>query len=165
MKRPKRPTESKPGNVFETGSSADRFDKDRPVLLLPGSEWSGQPELECARWWQKPTRRARCKQCAQYRVTKELDKDFHMMQLGQGGKCKACKGGTRTMNLKPQQPLIGMIFTNADLKICWQIRLQARQRHCCDDGKSYRCNRFRCGVGGRVNMMMIAFIITLGEIM
>jgi len=56
------------------------------------------------------------------------------------------------MNLKPQQPLIGMIFTNADLKICWQIRLQARQRHCCDDGKSYRCNRFRCGVGGRVNM-------------
>jgi len=25
-----------------------------------------------------------------------------------------CKGGSRTTNLKPQQPLIGMIFTNAD---------------------------------------------------
>ena len=39
---------------------ADRFDKDRPVLLLPGSWWSGQhePEFESAGWWQKPTRRA-----------------------------------------------------------------------------------------------------------
>jgi len=38
---------------------ADRFDKDRPVLLLPGSWWSGQhePEFHSARWWQKPTRR------------------------------------------------------------------------------------------------------------
>ena len=25
-----------------------------------------------------------------------------------------CKGGIRTTNLKPQQPLIGIIFTNAD---------------------------------------------------
>jgi len=36
------------------------------------------------------------------------------MQLGRGGKCLACKGGSRTTNLKPQQPLIGMTFTNAD---------------------------------------------------
>ena len=37
---------------------ADRFDKDRPVLLLPGSWWSGQheQEFESAGWWQKPTR-------------------------------------------------------------------------------------------------------------
>jgi len=37
---------------------ADRFDRDRPVLLLPGSWWSGQhkPEFESAGWWQKPTR-------------------------------------------------------------------------------------------------------------
>ena len=43
---------------------ADRFDKDRPVLLLPVSWWSGQhePEFESAGWWQKPTRRAWCKQ-------------------------------------------------------------------------------------------------------
>ena len=47
-------------------------------------------------------------------VIKELDKDFHKMQLGQGGECKACKRGNRRMNLKSQQPLIGMIFTNAD---------------------------------------------------
>jgi len=26
---------------------ADRFDTDRPVLLLPGSWWSGQHEPEC----------------------------------------------------------------------------------------------------------------------
>jgi len=45
---------------------ADRFDRDTPVLLLPGSWWSGQhePEFESAGWWHKPTRRARCKQCA-----------------------------------------------------------------------------------------------------
>jgi len=36
------------------------------------------------------------------------------MQLGLGGRCLACKQGIRTMNLQPQQPLIGMIFTNAD---------------------------------------------------
>ena len=35
---------------------ADRFDKDRPVLLLLGSWWSGQnePEFWSAGWWQKP---------------------------------------------------------------------------------------------------------------
>jgi len=36
------------------------------------------------------------------------------MQLGRDGRCLACKGGIRTTNLKPQQPLIGMIFTNAN---------------------------------------------------
>jgi len=35
------------------------------------------------------------------------------MQLGQGGECLACKGGIPSTNLNPQQPLIGMIFTNA----------------------------------------------------
>jgi len=35
------------------------------------------------------------------------------MQLGRGSECLACKGGSRTTNLKPQQPLISMIFTNA----------------------------------------------------
>ena len=35
------------------------------------------------------------------------------MQLGQGGRCLTCKGGIGTTNLKPRQPLIGMIFTNA----------------------------------------------------
>ena len=36
------------------------------------------------------------------------------MLLGRGGECLACKGGRRTTNLKPQQLLISMIFTNAD---------------------------------------------------
>jgi len=59
-----------------------------------------------------------CKQCAQCRVVKELDKGFYKMQLDRGAKCKACTGGGRKMNLKPQKPLIGMIFegTNADLR-------------------------------------------------
>jgi len=94
----------------------DRFDKDRPVLLLPGSWWSRQhePEFESARWWQKPTRRAKCRQCAQCGVVKEFGKDFHKTQLGRGGRCLACKGVIRTTNLKPQQPLISIIFTNAD---------------------------------------------------
>jgi len=95
---------------------ADKFDKDRPVLLLPSSWWSGQhePEFESAGWWQKPTRRAKCKQCAQCGVVMEFGKDFHNTQLGRGGRCIAYKGRIRTTNLRPQQPLIGMIFTNAD---------------------------------------------------
>jgi len=46
---------------------ANTFNKDRPVLLLPGSWWSGQhePVFESAGWWQKPTRRAKSKQCVQ----------------------------------------------------------------------------------------------------
>jgi len=37
---------------------ADRFDRNKPLLLLPGFWWSGQqePEFESAEWWQKPTR-------------------------------------------------------------------------------------------------------------
>ena len=94
----------------------DRFDRDRPVQLLPGSWWSGQyePEFESAGWWQKPTRRAWCKQRAWCGIVKEFGKDFHKMQLGRGCECLACKGGSRTTNQNPQQPLIGMIFTNAD---------------------------------------------------
>jgi len=101
---------------FSDWQLADRFDKDRPVLLLPRSWRSGQhePEFESAGWWQKPTRRAKCKQCAQCGVIKEFDKDFHKTQLGRGGRCLACTEGIRTTNLKPQRPLIGMIFTNAD---------------------------------------------------
>jgi len=74
---------------------ADRFDKDRPVLLLLGSWWSGQhgPFSKSAGWWQKPTRRAKCKQCAQCEVVQEFGKDFHKTQLGRGGRCLACKRG------------------------------------------------------------------------
>ena len=95
---------------------ADRFDNDRLVLLLPCSWWRGQhePEFESAGWQQKPTRRANCKQCAQCRVVKEFGKDFHKTQLGRGGRCLVSKGGIRTTNLKPQQPLISMIFTKTD---------------------------------------------------
>jgi len=38
------------------------------------------------------------------------------MQLGRGGECfkLAFKGVSRTKNLKSQQSVIGMLFTNAD---------------------------------------------------
>ena len=36
------------------------------------------------------------------------------MQLGRSGECSTCKGGSRTTNQTPQQPLLGMVFTNAD---------------------------------------------------
>jgi len=55
-----------------------------------------------------------CKQCAHCEVVKEFGNFFHKMQLGRGGKCLACKRGSWTTNLKPQQPLIGLIFINAD---------------------------------------------------
>jgi len=131
MKRPKRPTKSKPRRVFWTGSSfglaADRFDRNRPVLLLPCSWWSGQhePEFESAGWWQKPTRRVWYKQCARCGIVKNFGKDFHKMQLGRGGECSAFEGGSRTTNQNPQQLLIGMIFTNADPK--YACRLDNKQ--------------------------------------
>jgi len=71
---------------------ADRFDKDRLVLLLPGSLWSGQhePEFEGAGWWQKPTRRAKCKQCAQCGVKRTGAKRRHLAgrayDTGHGGR-------------------------------------------------------------------------------
>jgi len=70
------------------------------TLLLPGSWWSAQhePGFESAGWWQKPTRRAWCKQCARCGIVKEYGKDFHKMQLGRGGECLTCKGGSRTTN-------------------------------------------------------------------
>ena len=57
---------------------ANSFERNRSVLILPGSGWSGQhePEFDSAGWWQKPTRRAWCKQCARCGIVKEYGKDF-----------------------------------------------------------------------------------------
>jgi len=55
-----------------------------------------------------------CKQCTRCGIVKEVGEDFHKMQLGRGGECLACKGGSRTTNQNPQQQLIGIIFINAD---------------------------------------------------
>jgi len=43
------------------------------------------------------------------------------MQLGRRGECLARKGGSRTTNQNPQQPLISMIFTNADPKYAGRL--------------------------------------------
>jgi len=58
---------------------ADKLEKDKLILLLPVSCWSGQhePEFESAGWWQKPTCRAKCKKYEQCEIVKELEKDFH----------------------------------------------------------------------------------------
>jgi len=54
-------------------------------------------------------------------VVKEFGKDFHKMQRGRSGKCLACKGGSRMTKQKPQQPLIDMIFNNADPKYAGRL--------------------------------------------
>ena len=84
MKRPKRPEESEPGSIFQNGSSPTNS-KGIDLSYSYRTPWlNGQhePEFDSAGWWQKPTRRARCKQCAQCRVVKELDKGFRKMQVG-----------------------------------------------------------------------------------
>ena len=43
------------------------------------------------------------------------------MQLGRGGEFLACKGGSRTTNQTQQQPLISMIFMNADLRYAGRL--------------------------------------------
>jgi len=43
------------------------------------------------------------------------------MRLDRGGKCLACKEGDRQTNLKTQQPLIGMMFTNVDLRYAGRL--------------------------------------------
>jgi len=104
MKLPKRPTESKPGWQGRSDwQLADRFDKDRPVLLLPGSEWSGQlgtsqslkgQDSGISRHVVQSTSNAQC------RVVKEFGKDFYKMQRGRSGRCLECKGGIRTTKQK-----------------------------------------------------------------
>ena len=95
MKRPKRPTESKPGRVLYTGSSttdSTRIDLSYSSRALGGVGSTPELDFESAGWWQNPTRRAWCKQCARCGIVKEFGKDFHKTQLGRGGRCLACKG-------------------------------------------------------------------------
>ena len=100
MKRPKRPTESKPGKVFQTSSSPTDLTRTglsytyRTALGGVGST----SQFESAGWWQKLTHRSKFKQCTQCGVVKEFGKDFHKMQLGRGCESLACKGGSRTTN-------------------------------------------------------------------
>jgi len=56
-------------------------------------QWSWQflgtdklPDFESAGWWQKPTRRVKCKQCAHCGDVKEFGKGFYKTQLGRGGR-------------------------------------------------------------------------------
>ena len=61
---------------------ADKFDKDSPVLLLPGTWWSGhhEPKFESAGWWQRRHAERSANNVAQCGVVKEFGKDFHKTQ-------------------------------------------------------------------------------------
>jgi len=115
MKRPKRPAESKPGRVFQTGSSpTDSIGQTCATLTGLLVEWAARARVRECRMVAKADTPSQVQAMCIVRVVKDFGKDFHKMQLGRGGKCLACKGGIRTTNLKPQQPLIGIIFTDAD---------------------------------------------------
>ena len=113
---------------------ADRFDRDRPYRALGGVGSTSQSSR--VQDGGKSRHAERSASNVQSAGSSKFGEDFHKTQLGRGGRCLACKGGIRKKNLEPQQPLSGMIFTNADPEVCWQIRRQARRRHYCNDGGS-----------------------------
>ena len=77
-------------------------------------EWAARARVRECKMVAKADTQPKCKQGVQCEVVKEFGKDFYKTQLGRGGRCLMCKGGIRTTNLKPQQPLIRMLFTDAD---------------------------------------------------
>ena len=66
---------------------ADRFDKDRLSFFHRAFGGVCSTSQSSRVQGQKPTRRARCKQCAQCKAVKEFGKNLHKMQLVRGGKC------------------------------------------------------------------------------
>jgi len=102
MKQSKRPAESKFGSIFQTGSSPT--DSKGIVLSYPDRALHGVGSMShsfYSAWWrQKPKRRARCKQCAQCRVVKKVDKDLYKMHcilIKVASAKRAKKGAKRQM--------------------------------------------------------------------
>jgi len=110
---------------------ADRLDRDKPVLLLPGAWWSGQhqPEFESAGWWQKPTRRAKCKQRAQRRVVKKVWQGLSQDATGSGWQVLSVQGRDPNDESKTIATTDRHDFQQCRSEVCWQIRRQARRRH------------------------------------
>ena len=100
MKRPKRPTESKPGKVFKTGSSptdSTEVDLSYSYRVLGGVGSTSQSSRV-----QDGGKSQHAEQSANNvfgagssRSLVELSQDA----MGRGGRCLACKGGIRTTNL------------------------------------------------------------------
>jgi len=101
---------------------ADRFNRDRPVLLLPGSWWSGQhePQFESTGWWQKPTRQVWCKQCARCGIVKEYGKDFHKMRW----RVLSVQRREPNDESNPTAAIDWHDFYQCRPEVCWQIRRQ-----------------------------------------
>jgi len=112
MKRPKRPTESRPGKVFKTGSSPT----DSIVIDLSYSYRAfggvGSTSQSCRVQDGGKSRHAERSENNVFSAGSSLRSLAGLS--GRGGRCLACKRVIRTTNPKPQQPLISMIFTNAD---------------------------------------------------
>ena len=87
------------------------------------SAWSSCSERRECQWYD---RRERTFAWRGRRVAAPLDilqpkHFFHKMQLGRDGKCSACKGGRRTTNLKPHQPLTSLISSYADPRFAGRL--------------------------------------------
>ena len=126
MKRPKRPAESKPGSgIFQTSRSpinSTGIDLSYSYKALCGV---GSTSQSLRVHDGGKSRHAERGASNVHNFVKELDKEFHTMLLGRGGKCKACKGGGQQMNQYPQQPLMAMIYTNTDPR--YSGRLDGKQ--------------------------------------
>ena len=90
MKRPKRPTESRPGKDFQTGSSqidSTWIDMSYSYWVLCGvGSTSQSSRVQDGGKSQHAKRSANNLFSA---VVKEFGKDFHKTQLGRGGRCLA----------------------------------------------------------------------------
>jgi len=109
MKRPERPTESKLGKVCQTGSSPT--DSTRIHLSYSYRALGGVGSTSQSSKVQDGGKSQHAEQSASNvhsaRSSRSLARTFTRRNSG----CFACKEGIRTTNLKPQQPLIGIIFT------------------------------------------------------
>jgi len=77
-------------------------DDQQPVLLLPARWWPDTlPEFESGRWWQRPHKRVRCRQC---KCSLVENPSF------ESSKCHGCGKQMQTKGKRPE----GIVFTNAD---------------------------------------------------
>ena len=119
MKRPERPTESMFGKVCQTGSSptdSTRIDLSYSYRALAGVGSTSQ-SLRVQDGGKSQHAEQSASNAHSVRSSRSLARTF----TRRNGRCFACKERIRTTNLKPQQPLIGMICTNADPRYAGRI--------------------------------------------
>ena len=97
------------------------------------------------------TRHARCKQCAQCSVVKELA--LSQDATGSRGQVQSVQRRGPKEESKPTAATNRHDFDKSE--ICWRW-------YCCDDGKSKRGYCFQFGVGGQVNMVVGQLVAHIG---